>query len=141
MIETGVDVGPAIYLARAFGTDVDSVVKFFIFILIFVFDPMAVALVIAYNITMVNRQQGSLDGGTTVNQPKKKKPKRLGLYKEGKSLMEKIVKETFKPDDDEEVKKDDKVIEKIKNRRFQMTVEVLLSDIPIGENENKKSSN
>ena len=113
LIETGVDVGPAIYLARAFGTDVDSVVKFFIFILIFVFDPMAVALVIAYNITMVNRQQGSLDGGTTVNQPKKK-PRRLGLYKEGKSMMEKIVKETFVPDDDGEVKKDVKVIKEVK---------------------------
>ena len=110
LIETGIDVGPAIYLARAFGTDVDSVVKFFIFILIFVFDPMAVALVIAYNIAMVNRQQGASNGGTTVNQPKKKKPKRLGLYKEGKSMMEKIVKETFIPDDDGEVKKDDKVI-------------------------------
>ncbi len=36
LIETGVDVGPAIYLARAFGTDIDTVVKFFIFILIFV---------------------------------------------------------------------------------------------------------
>jgi len=138
LIETGVDVGPAIYLARAFGTDVDSVVKFFIFILIFVFDPMAVALVIAYNITMVNRQQGSLDGGTNVNPTKKKKPKRLGLYKEGKSLMEKIVKETFKPDPDEkkpkkkvkrEVKKVDKVIEEEvieDNIKF-------ISGIPIGK--------
>ena len=117
LIETGVDVGPAIYLARAFGTDVDSVVKFFIFILIFVFDPMAVALVIAYNITMVNRQQGSLDSGTTVNPTKKKKPKRLGLYKEGKSMMEKIVKETFIPDDDGEVKKGDEVIEEVIKER------------------------
>ncbi len=50
LVETGVDVGPAIYLARAFGSDVDTVTKFFIFILIFVFDPMAVALVIAFNI-------------------------------------------------------------------------------------------
>ena len=49
LIETGVDVGPAIYLARAFNTDIDTVVKFFIFILIFVFDPMAVSLIIAYN--------------------------------------------------------------------------------------------
>ena len=52
LIETGVDVGPAIYLARIFGTDVDSVVKFFIFMLIFVFDPLAVVLVIAFNMTM-----------------------------------------------------------------------------------------
>ena len=117
LIETGVDVGPAIYLARAFGTDVDSVVKFFIFILIFVFDPMAVALVLSYNIAMVNRQQGSLDPPSSP--PEKQRPKRLGLYKEGKSMMEKIVKETFTPDPDEkkpkkkvkrEVKKDDKVI-------------------------------
>ena len=49
LVETGVDVGPAIYLARVFNTDIDTVVKFFIFILIFVFDPMAVSLVIAYN--------------------------------------------------------------------------------------------
>ena len=38
LVETGVDVGPAIYIARTFGTDVDTVVKFFIFILIFVFE-------------------------------------------------------------------------------------------------------
>ena len=124
LIETGVDVGPAIYLARVFGTDVDSVVKFFIFILIFVFDPMAVALVIAYNITMVNRQRGSSD--LPSSSPEKKRLKRLGLYKEGKSMMEKIVKETFKPDPDEkkpkkkpkkrvtrEVKKVDKVIKEV----------------------------
>ncbi len=122
LIETGVDVGPAIYLARVFGTDVDSVVKFFIFILIFVFDPMAVALVISYNIAMVNRQRGSSD--LPSSSPEKKRLKRLGLYKEGKSMMEKIVKETFKPDPDEkkpkkkpkkrvtrEVKKVDKVID------------------------------
>ena len=109
LIETGVDVGPAIYLARAFGTDVDSVVKFFIFILIFVFDPMAVALVLSYNIAMVNRQTSQ--GDRSKDRPVKKKPKRLGLYKEGKSMMEKIVKETFIPDE-EEVKKDDEVIDK-----------------------------
>jgi len=49
LVETGVDVGPAIYLARVFDTSVDTVVKFFIFILIFVFDPMAVIFVISYN--------------------------------------------------------------------------------------------
>ena len=55
LIETGVDVGPAIYLARTFDTDVDTVVKFFIFILIFVFDPMALAMVLAWN-TAVGRR-------------------------------------------------------------------------------------
>ena len=49
LVETGVDVGPVIYLARVFGTDIDTVTKFFILILIFVFDPMAVSLILAYN--------------------------------------------------------------------------------------------
>ena len=49
IIETGVEVGPAIYLARVFDTDVDTVVKFFIFVLIFVFDPLALSLVLAFN--------------------------------------------------------------------------------------------
>ena len=52
LVETGVDVGPAIYLARTFNTDIDTVVKFFIFILIFVFDPMAVMIVISYNVAL-----------------------------------------------------------------------------------------
>ena len=52
LVETGVDVGPVIYLARTFQTDIDTVVKFFIFILIFVFDPMAVMFVISYNVAL-----------------------------------------------------------------------------------------
>ena len=56
LVETGVDVGPAIYLARVFDTDVDSVVKFFIFILIFVFDPLAVMLVVAFNQALILRE-------------------------------------------------------------------------------------
>ena len=56
MVETGVDVGPAIYLARAFNTDIDTVVKFFIFILIFVFDPLAVMLIVAYNQVLLENQ-------------------------------------------------------------------------------------
>jgi len=57
LVSTGVDVGPAIYLARTFGTDIDTVVKFFIFILIFVFDPWAVMLVIAYNQALIDRNK------------------------------------------------------------------------------------
>ena len=64
MVQTGVDVGPAIYIARSFETDIDTVVKFFIFILIFVFDPSAVALVVAYNVAIVNRKRWEVYGET-----------------------------------------------------------------------------
>ena len=57
LVETGVDVGPVIYLARTFQTDIDTVVKFFIFVLIFVFDPMAVMFVISYNVALENRDE------------------------------------------------------------------------------------
>ena len=56
LVESGVDVGPAIYLAKIFDTDIDTVVKFFIFILIFVFDPLAVMLVVAFNQALVLRE-------------------------------------------------------------------------------------
>ena len=67
LVETGVDVGPAIYLARTFDTDVDSVVKFFIFILIFVFDPLAVMLVVAFNQALMLREENGV-----LDQPKPK---------------------------------------------------------------------
>ena len=101
LVETGVDVGPAIYLARVFDTDVDTVVKYFIFMLIAVFDPLAVVLVISYNLTLQVRMRDEGESENIVRNgktEKKKKPKRLGLYKEGKTMLEKVVKETFSPD-------------------------------------------
>ena len=46
-------MGPAIYLAKVFQTDVDSVVKFFIFILIFVFDPLKKMKLLRVEMTMI----------------------------------------------------------------------------------------
>jgi hypothetical protein len=112
LVETGVDVGPAIFLARVFNTDVDTVVKYFIFMLIAVFDPLAVVLVISYNLTLQVRMRDEEvspdEKNKSENFVRKKKPKRLGLYKEGKSMIEKVVTETFKPEK-EEVKKSKEV--------------------------------
>ena len=109
LVETGIDVGPAIFLARVFDTDVDSVVKYFIFMLIIVFDPLAVVLVISYNLTLQVRLRDENNQGpvSTNRKKKKKKAKRLGMYQEGKSLVEKVIKETFSPD---EAKKSNEVI-------------------------------
>ena len=85
LVETGVDVGPAIYLARVFGTDIDTVVKFFIFILIFVFDPMAVVLVIFYNVVLVDRH-----GGKYKPKIEHSGRKWWQIYGENKPIKEKI---------------------------------------------------
>ena len=66
LVETGVDVGPAIYLAKVFDTDIDTVVKFFIFILIFVFDPLAVILVVATNVAIVDKDKKRRDDGKVI---------------------------------------------------------------------------
>jgi len=82
LVETGVDVGPAIYLARVFGTDVDTVVKFFIFILIFVFDPMALAMVLAWNTALGRRSFEVYEEGDKVEKIYKE-------YKEKEVVVEK----------------------------------------------------
>ncbi len=59
LVETGIDVGPALYVAKAFDTDVDTVVKWLILIFILVFDPLAIALVIATNVAIAEREKSS----------------------------------------------------------------------------------
>ena len=106
LVETGVDVGPAIYLARVFDTEIDTVVKWFIFILIFVFDPLAVSLVIAAN--MAFEQIGT----SPIKQAKTKNKKRWWeMYKdktnstktEFKEQKEIIIKEEDKPEDNDTI--------------------------------------
>ena len=57
LVDVGIDVGPAIYIARAFNISIDDVVKVFILMLVFVFDPLAVTLVIAANIAFMDRSK------------------------------------------------------------------------------------
>jgi len=57
------EIGGFKFIAEAFDLPINSVVKFFIFLLIFVFDPMAVTLLIAFN--------------TALEQDSKKKPKKI----------------------------------------------------------------
>jgi len=97
LVETGVEVGPAIYIARTFDTDVDTVVKFFILVLIFVFDPMAVIFVISYNVTLLNGNVGIGAPGKPQYKSKKKwwevygekKPKTVKKSKSDDSDVEK----------------------------------------------------
>jgi len=99
LVETGVDVGPVIYLARTFQTDIDTVVKFFIFVLIFVFDPMAVMFVISYNVALEYRDEED-ETQAVVKEKKKKWPVYGEKKKEAenknevsvsKSLLKKII--------------------------------------------------
>ncbi len=103
LVDTGVDVGPAIYLARIFDTEIDTVVKWFIFILIFVFDPLAVSLVIAAN--MAFEQIGNTPTNPIVREKKKRW---WEMYKEKKKDIQ-IFNEN-EEDPEEEPKKEEKSV-------------------------------
>lgn len=51
------EVGGFRFVADAFGLDLNYVVKFFIFLIVFVFDPLALALVIAFNQLTEKKQE------------------------------------------------------------------------------------
>jgi len=61
VIQQEAHTGPIIFIAKAFGSDVDDATKWMIFLIIFVFDPLAVILTIGSNIAIVQRQK---DNGT-----------------------------------------------------------------------------
>ncbi len=51
------EVGGFRFVAEAFGVPLNTVVKFFIFIIVIVFDPLAVALIIAFNGLLMKRKE------------------------------------------------------------------------------------
>ena len=57
MVDTGIDVGPLLYISEAFDTDIDTAVKWIMFILILVFDPLAVIMVIGFNIALLREDK------------------------------------------------------------------------------------
>jgi preprotein translocase subunit SecF len=77
------EVGGFRFVAEAFGMELKNVVKFFIFLIVIVFDPLAVALIIAFNglIETKKQKQSRLLGEIVENDEK------LGLYDNLDDLM------------------------------------------------------
>ena len=65
------ELGPLKYIAGIFNTDMDTVVKYFIFLLIFVFDPLAVLLFVSLN-TLIRKEHLEEDDEEIKPVPKKK---------------------------------------------------------------------
>jgi hypothetical protein len=78
------EVGGFRFVAEAFGMELKNVVKFFIFLIVIVFDPLAVALIIAFNglIETPKQKQRRLLGEMVEHDQK------LGLYDDLDYLME-----------------------------------------------------
>jgi len=55
--DTSKDIRTFEFIAKLFNTTLDNVAKWFIFLLIIVFDPLAVALILAYNVMIYKESQ------------------------------------------------------------------------------------
>jgi len=55
------------FVANEFGTSLDKVAKWFILTLIFVFDPLAVALILAYNVIVYKKEEGFVTSIDDIN--------------------------------------------------------------------------
>ena len=75
------EVGGFRFVAEAFGVDLNTVVKFFIFLIVFVFDPMAIALVIAFNNLLKQKNTEIIEQNT---------PKDYKIYGDTEIVDEKI---------------------------------------------------
>lgn len=78
------EVGGFRFIAEAFGVELKKVVKFFIFLIVIVFDPLAVALIIAFNGLILQKKKKKEDilGQMIENNQK------MGLYDNLDDLME-----------------------------------------------------
>lgn len=56
VIKQEAHTGPIVFIAKAMGNDIDDATKWMIFLIIFAFDPLAVALTIGTNNVMLRRQ-------------------------------------------------------------------------------------
>ena len=105
-IELEREVGGFRFVAEAFNVPLNDVVKFFILIIVLVFDPLAVALIIAFNGLIMKRKEDEEDTKEYEVYGDKQKQKdaltemmkndqELGLYDEPITLSEKDAKVFF----------------------------------------------
>ena len=76
-----VDIGTLKYVAKAFNVDMDTVVKWFTLAIVLVFDPLAIALVLAYNSLIEKKEltkEENSENSALVNPKSKNVFKKLG---------------------------------------------------------------
>ncbi len=74
ILEVKQRVGPLIYISRTFKLEIDDVVKYLILILVFVFDPLAICLVIATSDALLSRKEDPLSLVKPINKNKSAPP-------------------------------------------------------------------
>ena len=127
-IEIEREVGGFRFVAEAFGMSLNNVVKFFIFLIVIVFDPLAIALVIAFNQLVMTKKE---DEETPPSNPEDLKnfvdeTVRLRLSEDDLKKLEEVLLNP--PPPNEELKK---AAEEYK-RRGELLAEIMKNDEEMG---------
>ena len=111
------EVGGFRFVAEAFGMELKNVVKFFIFLIVIVFDPLAVALIIAFNglVSDKKRKKEELIGEMIENNQK------MGLYEVyGDEIRKEDENLTKNVKLNEEIRKDSEMVEDIQQKKEEL---------------------
>jgi hypothetical protein len=92
------------FVADALGLDLNTTVKWFIIVIIIVFDPLAISLILAYNVAMSNKKEDPIEvateplpTSTEVVLPPKKEIERQSEIEPDPIIVEKKEEETINP--------------------------------------------
>jgi hypothetical protein len=124
------EVGPLRYIAKLTGKDMDSVVNFFILLLIFVFDPLAVSLVIATNIS-IQREFGKKEDEEEskpepireIIAPVEEKIEEVPVEEIKEPITQEISEKTEEISEDESLKKTEEVIRYVADEKGEFKAE------------------
>lgn len=94
-ITTNSDIGTFVYISRAIGVPLDTVVKWFILVIVLVFDPLSICLVLAYNF-LIKKEEKEMSIQT---EEVKEEQKKYEIY--GEAVIEPPLTEKIKDDSDD----------------------------------------
>jgi hypothetical protein len=132
------EVGGFRFVAEAFGVELNTVVKFFIFLIVIVFDPLAIALIIAFNQLVLGESKKEEE--VEVKEDKTKdiieEESRLKLSKEDLKILESVLLNPPPPNDN--LKEAVKIYEEeikpqpTQEERHELLTEMMKNDEELG---------
>lgn len=93
------EVGGFRFVAESFGVSLNSVVKFFIFLIVIVFDPLAVALIIAFNGLIVRKKEENTNEEPVSSSDLIGEVSRVRLSENDLEILEKVLSNPPQPNE------------------------------------------
>ena len=137
-IELEREVGGFRFVAEAFGMSLNSVVKFFIFLIVIVFDPLAIALVIAFNQLVLgeNKKEEEVEVKEDKTKDIIEEESRLKLSKEDLKILESVLLNPPPPNDNlkdaSKIYKEEIKPQPTQEERREILIEMMKNDQELG---------